>query len=87
MYDIVLAAQAAALSEVGPNNQWNDPHDAAVFVLAQGLIELGVLTGSIDEVLETESYRSYYMHRTGHWLGMDVHDVRRLSRRWHLAVA
>jgi len=75
VYDIVLEAQHAAIEEVGPTNQWNDPHDAAVFVLAQGLIDLGVLTGSVDEVIETGSYRRYYMHRTGHWLGMDVHDV------------
>lgn len=75
VYDIVLAAQLAAIEEVGPQNQWNDPHDAAVLILAQGLIDLGVLKGSLDEVLESGSYKRFYMHRTGHWLGMDVHDV------------
>ncbi|MBI3375752.1 MAG: aminopeptidase P N-terminal domain-containing protein [Betaproteobacteria bacterium] len=74
-YELVLAAQAAAIVQVRPGNAWNAPHDAAVRVLAQGMLELKLLSGSLDEVLETESYRRFYMHRTGHWLGLDVHDA------------
>ena len=54
---------------------WNDPHDAAVKVLAQGLIDLKLLAGNLQEVLEKETYKRFYMHRTGHWLGLDVHDA------------
>ncbi|MBI1174202.1 MAG: Xaa-Pro aminopeptidase [Sideroxydans sp.] len=75
VYEMVLAAQAAAIAAARPGNHWNAPHDAALRVIAQGLIDLGLCTGSIDSVLENESYKRYYMHRTGHWLGMDVHDV------------
>jgi Xaa-Pro aminopeptidase len=75
IYELVLAAQAAAIAEVRPGNGWNAPHDAAVKVLAQGFIDLGLCTGTLDEVLEKELYRQYYMHRTGHWLGLDVHDA------------
>ncbi len=75
VYEIVLAAQAAAIVAAKPGNSWNAPHDAALRVLAQGFIDLKLCRGSVDEVLENESYKKYYMHRTGHWLGMDVHDV------------
>jgi Xaa-Pro aminopeptidase len=75
VYDIVLAAQNAALAQVRAGNGFNAPHDAAVRVLAQGLLDLGLLTGSLDVVLESGTYRQFYMHRTGHWLGLDVHDV------------
>ena len=75
VYELVLAAQAAAIAEVKPRNTWNAPHDAAVKVLAQGFIDLKLLGGSLSEVLEKESYRRFYMHRTGHWLGLDVHDA------------
>jgi Xaa-Pro aminopeptidase len=75
VYELVLAAQAAAIAEVKPGNAWNMPHDAAVKVLAQGFIDLKLLSGTLAEVLETESYRKFYMHRTGHWLGLDVHDA------------
>ena len=75
VYELVLAAQAAAIAEVRAGNTWNAPHDAAVKVLAQGFIDLKLLAGSLDEVLEKETYRQYYMHRTGHWLGLDVHDA------------
>ena len=75
VYELVLAAQAAAIAEVKPGNTWNAPHDAAVKVLAQGFIDLKLLTGSLAEVLEKETYRQFYMHRTGHWLGLDVHDA------------
>ncbi len=75
IYDLVLAAQAAALERVQPGRTFNDPHDAATRVLAQGLIDLGLLSGSLDGVLESGSHRQFFMHRTGHWLGLDVHDV------------
>jgi len=75
VYEIVLAAQRAAIESVRPGRAWNDPHDAAVKVLAQGLIELKLVPGNLDEVLEKETYKRFYMHRTGHWLGLDVHDA------------
>ncbi|MBX3664782.1 MAG: aminopeptidase P N-terminal domain-containing protein [Burkholderiales bacterium] len=75
VYELVLAAQAAAIAAVKPGARRNDPHDAAVRVLAQGFIDLGLLQGTLDAVLEQESYRRFYMHRTGHWLGLDVHDA------------
>jgi Xaa-Pro aminopeptidase len=75
VYEIVLAAQLAAIDKVRPGNTWNEPHDAAVRVLAQGLLDLKLLSGSLAEVLEKETYKRFYMHRTGHWLGLDVHDA------------
>jgi Xaa-Pro aminopeptidase len=75
VYEIVLGAQRAALETVRAGRAWNEPHDAAVRVLAQGMIDLKLLPGSLDEALETESYKRFYMHRTGHWLGLDVHDA------------
>jgi Xaa-Pro aminopeptidase len=75
VYDLVLAAQQAAIDEVRPGSRWIAPHDAAVKVLAQGFVDLGLLRGSLEQVLETESYKEFYMHRTGHWLGLDVHDA------------
>ncbi|MES2771606.1 MAG: aminopeptidase P N-terminal domain-containing protein [Pseudomonadota bacterium] len=75
VYEIVLAAQQAAIAVVRPGASFNAYHDAALRVLIQGMLDLKLLKGSLDEVLENESYRAYYMHRTGHWLGLDVHDV------------
>jgi Xaa-Pro aminopeptidase len=75
VYEIVLAAQANAIAAAKPGKQWNAPHEAALRVLAQGFIDLKLCSGSVDSVLESESYKQFYMHRTGHWLGMDVHDV------------
>jgi Xaa-Pro aminopeptidase len=80
VYDIVLAAQAAAIARVRSGNGWNEPHDAAVRVLAQGMLDLKLLSGSLDEVLEKETYKRFYMHRTGHWLGLDVHDAGEYKR-------
>ena len=80
VYDIVLAAQLAAIEKVRPGSGWNDPHDAAVRVLAQGLLDLKLLEGSLDAVLEKEAYKRFYMHRTGHWLGLDVHDAGEYKR-------
>ncbi len=75
VYELVLAAQSAAMRVTRAGRGWNEPHDAAVRVLAQGMLDLGLLKGSLDAALETESYRRFYMHRTGHWLGLDVHDA------------
>jgi len=75
LYELVLASQYAAIDEVKPGNHWNAPHEAAVRVLAQGMKDLGLLAGDFDGIIETESYRRFFMHRTGHWLGLDVHDV------------
>ncbi len=75
VYEMVLAAQTAAIHAARPGNHWNEPHDAALRVIAQGLLDFGLCAGSMDDVLESESYKRFYMHRTGHWLGMDVHDV------------
>jgi len=80
VYDLVLAAQRAALEKVKAGLGWNEPHDAAVRVLAQGMLELKLLSGSLDEVLEKETYKRFYMHRTGHWLGLDVHDAGEYKR-------
>ena len=75
VYEIVLASQAAAIAQALPGNSWEAPHSAALRILAQGFIDLKLCHGSVDGVIESESYKKFYMHRTGHWLGMDVHDV------------
>ena len=80
VYELVLAAQRAAIDKVRAGNGWNEPHDAAVRVLAQGMLDLKLLSGSLDEVLEKETYKRFYMHRTGHWLGLDVHDAGEYKR-------
>ena len=79
-YEIVLAAQAAAMEKVRPGNPWNEPHDAAVGVLVDGMRELKLLAGTREEILEKETYKRFYMHRTGHWLGLDVHDAGEYKR-------
>ena len=75
LYKVVLAAQEAAIREVRAGNHWNDPHEAAVRVLTRGLLKLGIIKGKLSALIRDEAYRRFYMHRTGHWLGMDVHDV------------
>jgi Xaa-Pro aminopeptidase len=75
VYDLVLAAQTAAMAATRGGARWNEPHDAAVRVLAQGMIDFGLCHGSLEQVLENGDYRRFYMHRTGHWLGLDVHDA------------
>ncbi|MEX0606796.1 MAG: M24 family metallopeptidase, partial [Halofilum sp. (in: g-proteobacteria)] len=75
VYEIVLAAQKAAIERVQPGGHWNEPHEAALAVLTQGMIDLGLLSGDRDARIEDGSYRRFFMHRTGHWLGVDVHDV------------
>jgi Xaa-Pro aminopeptidase len=75
LYELVLAAQLAAINAAKPGKHWNAPHEAALDVLVDGFIEYGLCKGSKDMVLESGEYRQFYMHRTGHWLGLDVHDA------------
>lgn len=80
VYELVLAAQGAAMAEIRSGNTWNQPHDAAVRVLAQGMVDFGLCQGTVDSVLESGDYKRFYMHRTGHWLGLDVHDAGEYKR-------
>ncbi len=75
IYEIVLEAQLAAIEKTCVGNHWNDPHDAAVRVITKGLKKAGLLQGSLPRLIRQGAYREYFMHRTGHWIGMDVHDV------------
>ncbi|MGE0081617.1 MAG: Xaa-Pro aminopeptidase [Thiohalomonadaceae bacterium] len=75
LYDIVHEANLAAIEQVKPGNHWNQPHEAAVRVLTAGLVSLGLLKGRVPKLIKDEAYKRFFMHRTGHWLGMDVHDV------------
>ena len=75
IYELVLASQEAAFKEIGPGKHWNQAHEATVQVITAGLVELGLLQGDVAELIATEAYKPFYMHRAGHWLGMDVHDV------------
>ena len=86
LYELVLEAQRAAIAKAKPGNRWIDPHEAALKVLTKGLIRLGILAGKPARLIKDEAYKPYYMHRTGHWLGMDVHDVGRykVDGEWRL---
>jgi Xaa-Pro aminopeptidase len=86
LYDLVLQAQLAAIDQIKPGNHWNQPHDASVRVITQGLVDLGLLKGRVASLIKREAYRAFYMHRVGHWLGLDVHDVGdyRLGGQWRL---
>jgi Xaa-Pro aminopeptidase len=86
LYELVLEAQYAAIEQVRPGNHWNDPHDAAVKVITRGLVKLGLLSGRTPRLIRDGEYRRFYMHRTGHWLGLDVHDVGdyRVGEQWRL---
>jgi Xaa-Pro aminopeptidase len=75
VYEIVLEAQLAAIEKTRNGNHWNDPHDAAVRIITAGLKKIGLLKGSLPRLIRDGAYRQYFMHRTGHWIGMDVHDV------------
>jgi Xaa-Pro aminopeptidase len=75
LYNVVLAAQSAAVEKARAGNQWQDIHDAAIRVVAEGMIELGILGHGLEEELESKGYKQFYVHNTGHWLGLDVHDV------------
>ena len=75
LYEVVLAAQTAAIAALGPNVPWNEPGDIALAVLAQGMLDLGLLKGSVEGVIESGAYRQFYMHSISHLIGLDVHDV------------
>ena len=75
VYEVVLAAQHAAIAKVRPGNHWNEPHDAAVRAITRGLVRIGLLKGSLAGLIRDGAYKKFFMHRTGHWLGIDVHDV------------
>jgi Xaa-Pro aminopeptidase len=75
LYEVVLHAQLEAIEEVRAGRQWQDVHDTAVRVATEGMIELGILDGTLDDLLESKDYKRFYVHNTGHWLGLDVHDV------------
>lgn len=75
LYEICLQAQLDAIAVAKPGNHWNDPHEATVRVITEGLVKIGLLEGDVNELIKTEAYKEFYMHRAGHWLGMDVHDV------------
>ena len=86
IYEVVLAAQLAAIDAVRPGNHWAQPHDAAVEVLTEGLAALGILKGKPKTLIKERAYSRYFMHKTGHWLGMDVHDVGdyKVGEQWRL---
>lgn len=86
LYQLVLEANYAAIAAVKAGNHWNMPHEAAVQVLTTGLVQHGLLHGDVDELIAEEAYRQFYMHKTGHWLGMDVHDVGeyRIDGQWRI---
>lgn len=86
LYEVVLDAQRAAIAEIRPGNHWNQPHDATVRVITEGLVALGLLKGRVDTLIKKGAYRDFYMHRVGHWLGLDVHDVGdyRVGEEWRL---
>ncbi len=86
LYEIVLEANRAATAQAVAGNQWNDPHEAAVKVVTRGLRDLGLLNGRLPTLIKDEAYKQYFMHRTGHWLGIDVHDVGdyKVDDQWRL---
>ncbi len=86
VYEIVLEANLAAIDKVVAGNHWNDPHNAAVRVITRGLVSMGVLKGELKKLVKDEEYRRYFMHRTGHWLGLDTHDVGdyKVDDKWRL---
>lgn len=75
IYELVLKANEEAFNHIAPGKHWNEAHEATVQVITTGLVELGLLQGNVDELITAEAYKPFYMHRAGHWLGMDVHDV------------
>lgn len=75
LYEIILDAQIAAIDTIQIGNSYREPHNIAVRIMVEGLVRLGIMQGDVDQIIESERYRQFYMHGTGHWLGMDVHDV------------
>ncbi len=86
LYQLVLDAQFAAIEQIQPGQPWNKAHDVSVEVLTSGLVKLGLLKGRVPTLIKNEKYKQFYMHRIGHWLGMDVHDVGdyKLDDQWRL---
>jgi len=86
IYELVLKAQLDAIKAVKPGNHWDDSHKVTVKVITQGLVKLGILKGKVDTLIKKGAYRDFYMHRAGHWLGMDVHDVGdyKIDGNWRL---
>lgn len=86
LYELTLAANLAAINCVQPGRHWNEPHDTTVHIITSGLLELGLLQGELGELIASEAYKRFYMHRAGHWLGLDVHDVGdyKVAGRWRL---
>jgi Xaa-Pro aminopeptidase len=86
IYDIVLEAHDAALECIAPGRHWNEAHDAALKVITRGLKRVGLLQGRLPKLIRDGDYRRFFMHRTGHWLGMDVHDVGdyKVSEHWRM---
>ena len=86
IYEIVLEAHAAALECVAPGRHWNDPHEAAVKAVTRGLRRIGLIEGRLPTLIRDGAYRPFFMHRTGHWLGLDVHDVGdyKVSDHWRM---
>ena len=86
LYEVVLAAQLAAIAAVRAGNHWDEPHKATVRVITEGLVELSLLKGKVEDLIASNAYAQFYMHRTGHWLGMDVHDVGdyKVDNEWRL---
>ena len=86
LYELVLKAQLAGIDQVKPGNRWNEPHEAVLQVLTKGLVKLGLLKGRVSKLIKDEAYKPFYMHKTGHWLGMDVHDVGKykINDQWRI---
>jgi len=86
IYELVLKAQDAAIEAVAPGVSWDEPHKASVKVITQGLVKLGLLKGRVSQLIKDDAYRDFYMHRVGHWIGMDVHDVGdyKIDDNWRL---
>lgn len=86
LYEVVLAAQLAAIDVARAGNHWDEPHRVTVKIITQGLVDLGLLRGDVDDLIARNAYTDFYMHRAGHWLGMDVHDVGdyKVDNEWRL---
>jgi len=86
LYEVVLAAQMAAIDAARAGNHWDEPHRVTVKIITQGLVDLGLLKGNVDDLIARNAHTDFYMHRAGHWLGMDVHDVGdyKVDNEWRL---